>query len=112
MEALTWPPGYGNCDVGILKISCSTDPNHKQYKVLFAVLHKLYGMKKNMGSLDKTIRLTLAAIFIITWLANIITGVTAVVLVIVAVVFIVTSLIGFCPLYKLLGITTCTRQQV
>ena len=69
-------------------------------------------MKKNMGSIDRTIRITIAAIFIITWLANLISGATAVVLVSLATVFMVTSLIGFCPLYKLFGINTCPRQQV
>lgn len=80
--------------------------------MLFAALRKHQYMKKNMGSTDKTIRLTIALIFITAWIANIITGITAIILVLLSVIFIVTSLISFCPLYKLFGITTCHRQQV
>jgi len=38
-------------------------------------------------------------------------GTWAIVLGIVAVVFLVTSLIGMCPLYALLGISTCKVKQ-
>lgn len=63
-------------------------------------------MIKNMGSTDKIIRLSVAAVILILFALDKITGTLAVVLGIVAVIFALTSLINFCPLYKVLGINT------
>ncbi len=67
-------------------------------------------MKKNMGSVDKTIRLVFAVIFAALYFANVVTGTFGVVLLILAVVFSLTSLVSFCPLYTLLGINTCKTK--
>ncbi len=63
-------------------------------------------MKKNMGQTDRIIRLIVAALIAVLYFTHMITGTLAVILGIVAVIFLVTSLIGFCPLYTLLGIST------
>lgn len=63
-------------------------------------------MIKNMGSTDKIIRLSVAAVILILFALDKITGTLAVVLGIIAVIFALTSLINFCPLYKVLGINT------
>ena len=63
-------------------------------------------MKKNMGTIDRIIRVSIAVIIAILYFTNVITGTWAIVLGIVAVVFLVTSLIGFCPLYLPFGIST------
>ncbi|MBI9050327.1 MAG: DUF2892 domain-containing protein [Anaerolineaceae bacterium] len=63
-------------------------------------------MKKNMGSLDRIIRLLLVALVAILYFTNVISGTLALILGILAVVFLVTSLVSFCPLYKLFGIST------
>ena len=68
-------------------------------------------MKKNMGSADKIIRILLAIIVGVLYYANVISGTIAIVLVVLAAVFIVTSFIGFCPLYKPLGIKTCKNTN-
>lgn len=60
-----------------------------------------------MGSLDKGIRLTLAAVFIGLFVSNMVTGALGVVLLIVAGVFVLTSMVGICPLYSLVGLKTC-----
>lgn len=66
-------------------------------------------MKPNMGSLDRLLR-TLAAVIIgILYMANVITGTTAIVLMGVALVFLFTSLISFCPLYYPFGINTAKK---
>ncbi|HEY0678086.1 MAG TPA: DUF2892 domain-containing protein [Chitinophagaceae bacterium] len=67
-------------------------------------------MKKNMGAPDRLIRLVIAAIIGVLYFMNVITGVWAIVLLILAGVFVLTSLIGFCPLYSLFGISTCQRK--
>jgi hypothetical protein len=68
-------------------------------------------MKKNMGTLDKIIRILLAIVVIVLYLNGSITGVAAIILGIVAFVFIVTSLIGFCPLYTVLKISTIGKSN-
>jgi hypothetical protein len=64
-------------------------------------------MKKNMGGLDKAIRLVVAVVLAILYFTNTITGTFALVAVIAAAIFTLTSIISFCPLYTLLGINTC-----
>jgi len=64
-------------------------------------------MEKNMGTLDRLIRLIIAAILIALITLKVLTGIWMIVGAIIAVIFVVTSVIGFCPLYKLIGISTC-----
>lgn len=63
-------------------------------------------MTKNTGTLDRVIRLLIAVLY----LTHVISGVAAVVLGIVAGGFVITSLVGFCPLYVPLKIST--RKQL
>jgi predicted PurR-regulated permease PerM len=63
-------------------------------------------MKKNMGVVDKVIRLVVVAIIVALYFAGQITGTAAIILGVVAVAFLVTSLIGWCPTYALFGIST------
>jgi hypothetical protein len=64
-------------------------------------------MKKNIGNLDKMIRLLAALIMAVLVITGIVKGTLAILLVIAAVILLVTSLNGFCGLYTLLGLTTC-----
>ncbi len=68
-------------------------------------------MKVNMGGLDRGLRIVLAIVVALLIGTGTLTGTWAIVLGIVAVVFLVTSLIGMCPLYALLGINTCKVKQ-
>ena len=68
-------------------------------------------MKKNMGSLDKSIRTIIAAIIALLYFTNVINGTIALVLLVVAIVFALTSLINFCPLYKVIGVTSCKMKD-
>jgi hypothetical protein len=63
-------------------------------------------MKKNMGFIDKVIRILIALVVVILYFLNIISGTIAIVLLIISGIFILTSLIGFCPLYLPFGINT------
>lgn len=63
-------------------------------------------MKKNIGSIDKTIRILVALIIIGLYMAHIISGTLAIVLLVFAVVFIATGFINFCPIYAMLGWST------
>lgn len=68
-------------------------------------------MKKNMGIIDKAIRLLIALVVVILYFTNIIDGWLALILGAFALVFIVTSLISFCPLYTLFGFNTCSIKE-
>ena len=68
-------------------------------------------MKKNMGSLDKGIRIIAAIIIALLYLFNVINGPVAITLMIVAIVFILTSFMNFCPLYTVIGLSTRTKNK-
>ena len=63
-------------------------------------------MKTNMGVIDKAVRVLFAAVVGILYAVNAISGTPAVVLGILAAIMVVTSLIGFCPLYVPVGLST------
>lgn len=64
-------------------------------------------MRRNMGGLDKGIRVAIAILLTILYLTDTVTGTWGIVFLVIAVVFLLTSLVSFCPLYTLLGIKTC-----
>jgi hypothetical protein len=68
-------------------------------------------MKKNMGSTDKIVRIILAAVFATLYFTETVTGTLGLVLVILGGVFLATSLISFCPLYSIFGMSTCPVKQ-
>ena len=68
-------------------------------------------MKKNMGTIDRIIRILLAIVVIILYITGSITGLAAIILGIMAFVFILTSLIGFCPLYLPFKISTIGKSK-
>jgi len=63
-------------------------------------------MKKNMGSIDKIIRILIAVVFVVLVLTKVVTGLLAIVLLVLSGVFVITSLVSFCPLYLPFGINT------
>jgi hypothetical protein len=63
-------------------------------------------MVKNMGSLDKAIRLVLAAVFVALYFTNVVSGTLGIVLLVLAGVFALTSFIGSCPLYLPFNLST------
>jgi hypothetical protein len=66
-------------------------------------------LNKNMGTLDRIIRLVLAAVVAILYFTGSLTGLAVIILGVLAVIFVVTSFISFCPLYLPLGLST--RKQ-
>jgi hypothetical protein len=68
-------------------------------------------MRKNMGPADRIIRVLLAALFAYLYFGGIITGTWGIVLLVLGAVFLLTSLIGFCPLYAPFGINTCPTKK-
>jgi hypothetical protein len=68
-------------------------------------------MKKNMGTIDRAIRVLLAIVVVVLYLTGSITGVAAIILGIFALIFIFTSVIGFCPLYVPFKISTIGKSK-
>ena len=62
---------------------------------------------KNVGQTDKIIRIILAFVMAGVSYFGVVEGILSWVLYIVAVVFLLTALVGFCPIYKVFGKSTC-----
>jgi hypothetical protein len=67
-------------------------------------------MKMNMGTVDKAIRILVAVIIAILFYTKVVEGTFGIVLLILAGVFVLTSLVGFCPLYLPFGIKTGKKK--
>ena len=68
-------------------------------------------MKKNMENADRIVRLIVAAIIVALYFTNIISGTLGLILLIVAIIFVLTSAIGFCPLYMIFGIKPGSKKE-
>lgn len=64
-----------------------------------------------MSSADRIIRLIISAIMVALFFTNIISGTLGIILLAVSGVFTLTSIISFCPLYAIFGISTCPVKQ-
>jgi len=67
-------------------------------------------MKSNMGTVDRVIRLIVVAIVAALYFTGQISGLATIILGIIAVAFLVTSLIGWCPIYAPFGISTKEKK--
>jgi len=68
-------------------------------------------MKKNMGSTDKFVRLILAIVLILLFYKEILTGTLGIIALVMALLLTITSLVSFCPLYTLFGISSCKTEE-
>lgn len=64
-------------------------------------------MNANVGSADKVARLVIAVVAAIVAFMVGAGSVLGIILLVVAAVMLVTAAVGFCPLYRLLGMNTC-----
>ena len=63
------------------------------------------GMKTNESNVDRIIRFIIAIAALFGGMAT--SGVWSIVLWVVSAIMLITALIGFCPLYRIFGISTC-----
>lgn len=68
-------------------------------------------MKPNMGSADRLIRVLVAIVFAVLYFTGTVGGTLGIVLLALGAVFLLTSAIGFCPLYAPFGISTCPAKK-
>lgn len=67
-------------------------------------------MKKNMGTIDKVIRILVAVVLVVLYFTHVISGTLAIILLLFAGVFILTSFLSFCPLYLPFGLSTRKKE--
>lgn len=63
-------------------------------------------MKSNMGALDRTVRIVIAAAVAVLLAVGTLHGALGIVLAIIGAIFLVTGVVGFCPLYALFRLST------
>lgn len=68
-------------------------------------------MKKNVGNTDRIIRGAAGALLAGLGFTGVIAGAPGIVLGVVGVVLLATAAVGFCPLYRLFGVSTCPLDQ-
>jgi hypothetical protein len=68
-------------------------------------------MKKNVGTTDKIIRLLIAVLLFVLYFTGVVTGGLGIGALVVAGVLVATSLISFCGLYALIGISSCPVKR-
>ena len=64
-----------------------------------------------MGITDKIIRLLIAVVMMSLYFTNVVTGTLGIVLIVLSAVFLLTSLVSFCPLYAVLGISSKQKEN-
>ena len=66
-------------------------------------------MKKNLGMLDRALRIVLSLLIVGLYFAGLISGVSAIVLLVIGGVLVLTSFVGICPLYLPFGLSTLKK---
>ncbi|HRO76561.1 MAG TPA: DUF2892 domain-containing protein [Crocinitomicaceae bacterium] len=68
-------------------------------------------MKKNMGTIDKAIRVSIAVLIGVLYFTNVLSGTLAIILGVLAGIFVLTSFMSFCPLYLPFNINTFKSKK-
>lgn len=68
-------------------------------------------MMRNVGTPDRVVRLLAAAVLVVAGVMLGPLGVLPVVLYVLAGVMLLTGLVGMCPIYSLLGVSTCPVKR-
>ena len=63
-------------------------------------------IKKNVGNVDRIVRLVLAIILAALYFTGAVSGTLGIVFLVLAVVFALTAAVSICPIYLLVGLST------
>ena len=63
-------------------------------------------MKTNESGLDRVIRTIVGIVLFVLYFTGVISGTLGIILLVIGAILIVTSLVGFCPIYAILKIHT------
>lgn len=67
-------------------------------------------MKSNVGSVDKIVRIVLAIAASVLYITGVVSGPLGYVVLVVGAVLLLTALVSFCPLYRIIGASTCKTK--
>lgn len=67
-------------------------------------------MTKNVGMIDRLLRLLVVAAIAVAYALGHLSGALAIALGVAALIALLTSLFSVCPAYSLLGVSTCKRH--
>jgi hypothetical protein len=69
-------------------------------------------MKKNIGNIDRILRIAFALVVAVLYLTDQVTGIAGIILGVLSIIFFVTALVGTCPLYMIFGVSTGRREPM
>jgi hypothetical protein len=67
-------------------------------------------MKKNLGSIDRVIRMTIAIILAVLYFSGSIVGPVGLIVLALAAILAFTSIVSFCPLYRPFNLSTVKKK--
>lgn len=67
-------------------------------------------MTKNMGTIDRVVRILAAVAVLVLYLTHVISGPLAIILGVIAAVLVLTSFVGVCPLYMPFKLSTAAKN--
>jgi len=67
-------------------------------------------MKKNVGGVDRIMRIVLAALIAVLYFMDVLYGTAGIIFLVLGAILLVTALLGRCPLYIPCGINTCLKE--
>jgi hypothetical protein len=67
-------------------------------------------MKKNLGNLDRVLRIGFFVLVAILFFTKVISGTSGIILLVVGIILALTSLVSFCPIYWALGWRTVNKK--
>jgi len=68
-------------------------------------------MKKNLGKTDRIVRVLLGLLLGLGYFTGMVEGTIATVVLVLAVVMFATAALSFCPIYAVLGLSTCPAER-
>jgi hypothetical protein len=68
-------------------------------------------MKKNVGKIDRIIRILIVIALAVLVYAKVVTGTLAIIFIVAGVVLLATSIFNTCPIYCALGWSTCKTKE-
>ena len=68
-------------------------------------------MEKNIGNIDKIIRLVLTALFAVLYFTGVVEGYLGLGLLAMSAILFMTSLMSRCPIYAVLGMSSCHTEE-
>ena len=68
-------------------------------------------MKTNVGSIDRVLRVLIAVAASILYFTETVEGTLGYIVLAVGAIMLLTALIGFCPIYSIVGLSTCKTKK-